>query len=109
MITASHNPPHFNGFKIKAAFGGSATPETTSAVEKFVDAHAPKRSEILDDGHQLIEPCIKRYRDQVSSYIDLEKIRRASGTVIIDPMHGSAHDLGESFLKVWCLAVETNP
>src|SRR6185295_19577137 len=37
VITASHNPPDFNGFKIKAPWGGSASPETTSAVEKLVD------------------------------------------------------------------------
>ena len=33
MITASHNPPDWNGFKIKENFGGSAFPETTKAVE----------------------------------------------------------------------------
>ncbi len=95
------------GIMITASpWGGSAAPETTSAVEKLVDAHAPKRGEILDDGHQLIEPCIKRYREQISSYIDLDKIRRASGTVIIDPMHGSAGDWVEGFLKGDSLAVE---
>ncbi len=107
MITASHNPAVFNGFKIKAPWGGSAAPETTSAVEKLVDAHAPQRGEILDDGHQLIEPCIKHYRDQVSSYVDLEKIRRSSGRVIIDPMHGAAGDWVEGFLKGGSLGVET--
>src|SRR5215212_2435001 len=30
MITASHNPPDFNGFKFKAPFGGSATPAVTN-------------------------------------------------------------------------------
>ena len=43
VITASHNPPDFNGFKIKAPWGGSASPTTTSAVEKLVDAQKPKR------------------------------------------------------------------
>src|SRR6267142_4147651 len=44
VITASHNPADFNGFKIKAPFGGSAPPEITSAVEKLVDATTPKRA-----------------------------------------------------------------
>src|SRR5262245_20048242 len=33
MITASHNPPAFNGFKVKAHFGGSATPAITAQIE----------------------------------------------------------------------------
>ena len=37
VLTASHNPPEFNGFKIKAPWGGSAAPETTAAVEALVD------------------------------------------------------------------------
>src|ERR1051326_423514 len=37
MITASHNPPAFNGFKLKAYFGGSAESATSQAVEALLD------------------------------------------------------------------------
>ncbi|MEO7298470.1 MAG: phosphoglucomutase/phosphomannomutase family protein [Verrucomicrobiota bacterium] len=37
MITASHNPPSFNGFKLKAHYGGSADPAICQAVEKLLD------------------------------------------------------------------------
>jgi phosphomannomutase len=37
MITASHNPPIFNGFKLKAHFGGSSGPEECKAVEDMLD------------------------------------------------------------------------
>src|ERR1044071_9253771 len=43
MITASHNPPTFNGFKVKAHFGGSATPSITAKIEKNLGVE-PKRS-----------------------------------------------------------------
>ncbi|MGA2853119.1 MAG: phosphoglucomutase/phosphomannomutase family protein [Verrucomicrobiota bacterium] len=37
MITASHNPPIFNGFKLKSYYGGSSDSETCKAVERFLD------------------------------------------------------------------------
>ena len=37
VITASHNPPHFNGFKLKSHYGGPAMPETCVAVENLLD------------------------------------------------------------------------
>lgn len=37
MITASHNPPAFNGFKLKSFYGGSSDPETCKSVESFLD------------------------------------------------------------------------
>ena len=37
MITASHNPSAFNGFKLKAHYGGSAEPSMCQGVESFLD------------------------------------------------------------------------
>ncbi len=37
MITASHNPPMFNGLKLKAHYGGSADPALCQAVEQLID------------------------------------------------------------------------
>jgi phosphomannomutase len=42
MITASHNPPIFNGFKLKSFYGGSSDSETCKAVESFLDKTPPK-------------------------------------------------------------------
>src|SRR3990172_4693067 len=36
MITASHNPPRYNGVKLKASYGGSASPELCHRVEIFL-------------------------------------------------------------------------
>ena len=46
MITASHNPPIFNGFKLKSDYGGSAATSTCKGVESFLDRN-PVRVEDL--------------------------------------------------------------
>ncbi|HVU08674.1 MAG TPA: phosphoglucomutase/phosphomannomutase family protein [Verrucomicrobiae bacterium] len=42
MITASHNPPIFNGFKLKSFYGGSSSPDECKAVENFLDRNPPQ-------------------------------------------------------------------
>jgi phosphomannomutase len=107
VITASHNPAEFNGFKIKAPWGGSATPETTRAVETLVDAAPIARGEIAKGASAQLETSIKSYREQVASYVDLERLQAASARVVIDPIHGAGGRWVESFLASGTLAVET--
>jgi phosphomannomutase len=107
VLTASHNPPDFNGFKIKAPWGGSAAPETTTAVEALVDGNPAKRGTFTSDGRELLEPAIKSYREQIASYIDLDRLRKSPQTIIVDPMHGSGGRWVESLLAEGALQVET--
>lgn len=107
VITASHNPADFNGFKIKAPWGGSAAPETTSAVEKLVDANSPRRADVPAGTHELLEPTIASYKAQIASYIDLDRLRSSPFSVVVDPMHGAGGDWVESFLRGASLEVET--
>jgi phosphomannomutase len=48
MITASHNPPSFNGFKLKSYYGGSSDSETCQAVEGFLDRNPVKSTPLAD-------------------------------------------------------------
>lgn len=107
VITASHNPPEFNGFKIKASWGGSATPKQTSIVESLIDLNAPRRSAVSDGSEELLERATASYRKQISSYVDLERLRRAKDAIVVDPMHGAADRWVESFLNGGNLSVET--
>ena len=106
VITASHNPPDFNGFKIKAPWGGSAAPETTAEVERLVDANPPRRAAISSDSGELAG-SVETYRTQINSYFDLERLRSLEATVIVDPMHGSGGHWVESFLRGGPLKIET--
>jgi phosphomannomutase len=108
MITASHNPCEFNGFKIKAPWGGSAPPETTQAVESLLDSSPPLREPLQElQGQDVLDAAIKSYRAQVESYIDLERIKASPSSIIIDPMHGSGGRWVESFLQHGRLDAET--
>ena len=107
VITASHNPPHFNGFKIKAPWGGSATPETTVAVESLVDESAPQRTALSRDARGRLSTEVESYRKQVARYVDLELIRAKGVRVVVDPMHGSGGRWVESFLSGGRLRAET--
>ncbi|MDQ3685301.1 MAG: hypothetical protein M3430_06810, partial [Acidobacteriota bacterium] len=110
VITASHNPAHFNGFKIKAPWGGSATPETTAVVESLVDARPPRRGEIdrSNVAHKdALESSASSYRAQIESYVDLARLRQTNARIVIDPMHGTGGLWVESFLLGGQLQVET--
>ena len=48
MITASHNPPAFNGFKLKSHYGGSSDSEVCKGVESFLDRNAVRSKELRE-------------------------------------------------------------
>lgn len=97
MITASHNPPAYNGFKVKESFGGSARPSTTKILEEMVAANDDAGREIksrplaeaLADGSVTIFDPKGGYFRQLSRYVDLEAIRTANLPVVVDPMYGA--------------------
>ncbi len=90
VITASHNPPHYNGLKIKGAFGGSVSEEFTRRVENLIDQVREPRS-----GGQILgfDPWID-YGEILQSKVDVERIassfRSGKVRVLINPMHGAA-------------------
>ena len=61
MITASHNPPIFNGFKLKSWYGGSSSSEECQAVESFIDRN-PVRSKNLAEAISAKQVVVKDIR-----------------------------------------------
>lgn len=93
MITASHNPPIYQGYKLKGPYGGSATPDLVAEVETRLDA--PPRP--AQPG-TLSETSIQdRYLEAVSARIDLEAINRAGVPLYHDAMHGAASGWLDTF------------
>jgi phosphomannomutase len=111
VITASHNPPEFNGFKIKEPFGGSARPEVTAAVEARLGRSQPRRRPIeqaeAEGLLEWIEPPDEAYFHRLRALVDVEAIRRAEWHIVVDPMHGTADRYMERLLAGGRCRVET--
>lgn len=97
MITASHNPPRYNGFKLKAHYGGSATPEQSDLVEQHLrhierDGRVPN---IMDYQTAIDSEMIYRfdpswvYYQHLSELIDFDRISERELKVVTDAMYGS--------------------
>ena len=99
VVTASHNPPEFNGLKFKPPYGGSATEAITAPIEREANAilqeqgaEIPRRP--LEDAIaaglvEWMDP-IEPYLRRILSLVDVEAIARADLAVAVDPMHGAA-------------------
>jgi phosphomannomutase len=97
MITASHNPPAYNGFKVKEGFGGSARPSTTGKIEAQVEKNISADREILAipfaealrSGMIEIFDANAEYHSQLEKYVDMELIRKSGIPFVVDPMFGA--------------------
>jgi phosphomannomutase len=96
IITASHNPGSYNGFKYKPEYAGSAPQEVVDQLEAAIDAgredSAPERVPLqraLSDG--LVQRFDPRpaYDAHVRRLIDLDRIRVAGIEVVFDAMHAT--------------------
>ncbi|MDD5771274.1 MAG: phosphoglucomutase/phosphomannomutase family protein [Candidatus Omnitrophica bacterium] len=92
MITASHNPAEYNGFKIKNAAGGGASLELTREVEGLL-GKAPVKNEALLEPIKTVD-ITRDYIKFIRNYIDLKKIKSKKFKVLVDSMYGS----GDSFI-----------
>ena len=92
-ITASHNPPEYNGVKFTPASGAPALPETTRAIEARIgpsDVLAPSSSSASHASmiDAIVDPR-PEYLDQLGRLADLDAIRRARYPVVLDPLYGA--------------------
>ncbi len=71
MITASHNPPVFNGFKLKSHYGGSSDSATCQVIEGFLDRN-PVRTLKLADAIKAKQVVVKDVRP--AHYAALKKL-----------------------------------
>jgi phosphomannomutase len=118
MITASHNPPAWNGFKIKADFGGSALVEdikkvealVSDIVEKNVEAKLKPMDELRAAGLIVSTDLIKPYIADIKKKINLKAIEQSGMKIAYDVMYGASFGvMGHLLPSVTCLHDEHNP
>ncbi len=122
MVTASHNPPRYNGLKLKAAYGGGALQAVIRQVagriqDNLAQGREPRRipyEQALDQGLVTRFDPFPAYRRHVQTLVDFEAIRRAGLAVAVDAMYGAGRVylrrlLEEADCRVTELRAELNP
>ena len=93
-ITASHNPPQDNGFKVRDPNGGAIDPAGLKAIEAQIPATVADVQRLdFDAAVQagLIRPYdpVPTYDARIRSLVDVEAIKAAGFTVLVDNMWGN--------------------
>lgn len=117
MITASHNPAEFNGFKVKASYGGSAEPAVCQGIEELLDA-SPVKWTAFDHavkGKQVVSRNLRQpHYAACRKLVDFDRIAKSGLKFAHDAMYGVGAGCFEELLAdtsctVTTLNAEHNP
>jgi len=101
-ITASHNPPEYNGLKFSPFHGGPAAPEVTGEIEKRAAAIKKEIPEpaVADLKYpiEIFDPK-PEYFARIRNLVDLEAIKKARPKTVVDVMHGTGRGYLDHILK----------
>ena len=94
MVTASHNPPNWNGIKFKESYGGAASGEYCHPIEERIVANdqagrTPKEAKLK--GHPLLSTFdpFGEYLSAITSMVDIDLIKSSGFKIVLDPLYGS--------------------
>ena len=90
IVTASHNPPQYNGLKLKEHFGGSARPSVTARIEALLNTHPARRRLVAAQGTIAPFDGLHADRRALEQFSETDQVRRAASVVALDVMHGAA-------------------
>ncbi len=110
IITASHNPAEYNGYKYKAFYSGSAGPEIIGKIESALGRNPVKsleHKEAADKGLLKKDNVVPAHLDFVRGYLNMDLIKKSGLKVLVDSMHGAGGDYIEWLLAGGDCAVKT--
>ena len=102
-ITASHNPPEYNGIKFKGSYGGPFFYEATKVIEARLGQSPVRKS---DRGIRSLN-LMEDYLEHLRSLFDLEAIGRAGLRVLVDSMGGAGQTILADLLAPYGCHVTT--
>jgi phosphomannomutase/phosphoglucomutase len=107
MITASHNPPEYNGIKLWDKDGAALTPETEEQIEEIYFSNNITGANWERCGHLVkTENFPPYYIQQVLQQVDLERISRQKLKVVADCGGGAASVIVPNLLSQAGIQVE---
>lgn len=115
MITSSHNPAKYNGFKLKDEFGGSMGPKHLSVIEKELENSASFNygsktfSELIESGSIEYIKGRDYYINTLKEKIETGKIKDSGLRIIYDAMFGSGQGMMDGLINITALRSEVNP
>ncbi len=116
IITASHNPPTYNGYKIKAHYGGPLGPELVQEIEDIIpekcsiDYNAIDLAVAESKGDLQIVPLEDLYIQHVEANFDLKAIKNANLNLAYDSMYGAGQRvMTRLFPEIYHLHNDHNP
>lgn len=114
VITASHNPPSYNGYKLKSAYGGPTIPSHIAEVEALIPETPLGRLKTIqqyqDAGFVEMVDLEQIYLDHVKANFDLKKIEESGIAIAYDAMYGAGQSVLPKILpNATLLHCDTNP
>lgn len=97
-ITASHNPKDYNGLKFSPSWGGPATPETTSSIEKLIKKNEEAEIRTNTTLVKYFDPS-KFYIKRIKELIDLKAIKKSKIKIVIDLLYGTGRGYLDNVLE----------
>lgn len=116
IITASHNPPSYNGFKLKGSYGGPLLPNMVAEIEELIptksaiDTESISLKELLDQKLLEYVDLETMYVKHVEANFDLDVIRNSNIRLAYDAMYGAGQNVVKRILPdITFLHCDYNP
>ena len=112
VITASHNPPSYNGFKLKSHHGGPLSPGKVQEIEDIILDKNTIDLESISLNSDLVEvvDLETAYVNHVKANFDIAAIQNSKLNLVYDAMYGAGQNVLKRILPdMYFLHCEHNP